>query len=704
MSFYELFVEGGRTYFTMEYVPGQTFLQYVRPGLGVDEPRLLKGLAQLATGLSFLHGKGKLHRDVKPSNVLVTPEERVVLLDFGLATEIEASKLGESIESAGTPEYMSPEQARCEPLSVASDWYSVGVMLYQALTGRLPFSRKELAASPDRSRFPSPLEVEPGVSAELSALCMSLLAHDPRRRAGAKELAAIEGAVPSTPPAPAGSSSVLFGRETELEQLESTLARVLGGEGVTVLLDGNSGVGKTSLVEHFLAREQSEDLTVLRGRCYEREQVPYQGIDTLVDDVCRLLNGLDAVTAESVLPRHMGALARLFPVLERVPLVAARSAGDRFASADERETRRRAFAALREMLARIADRRTLVVHIDDLQWGDLDTAGLLRDLLQPPDAPIMLLILAYRSEDQDRSSCLKLLATEPIGAEARLHLGPLSRAAAEALIRELLPSREQSVDVGQLVSEAGGNPFLLHEVARFAGDQKAGEQSPSIDVHAALGSRIDHLPPAALELLQIISVAGHPITESVARGAAALAGSVTEAWHLLISEHLVRVSGPPNERLVEAFHDRVRETVLASTPPQRARACHRSLATALEQAGGADPEVLARHHEAAQNPERALTCTLMAARQASEALAFDRAARLLKHAVDLAGREYPQRLELLRDLADALGNAGRCIDSAEVYLDAAATAEPEARIFAPTPRGQPAPPRGKNRQGPGADP
>ena len=332
------------------------------------------------------------------------------------------------------------------------------------------------------------------------------------------------------------------------------------------------------------------------------------------------------------------------------------------------------------MLARIADRRRLVVHIDDLQWGDLDTAGLLRDLLQPPDAPIMLLILAYRSEDQDRSACLKLLATEPIGAEARLHLGPLSRDAAEALVRELLPSRGQSVDVGQLVSEAGGNPFLLQEVARFAGDQKAGEQSPSIDVHAALGSRIDHLPPAALELLQIISVAGHPITETVARGAAALAGSVTEAWRLLISEHLVRVSGPPNERLVEAFHDRVRETVLASTPPQRARACHRSLATALEQAGGADPEVLARHHEVAQNPERALECTLMAARQASEALAFDRAARLLKHAVDLAGREYPQRLELLRDLADALGNAGRCIDSAEVYLDAAAAAEPEARI------------------------
>jgi eukaryotic-like serine/threonine-protein kinase len=680
VAFYELFADGDQIYFTMEYVPGTAFLQYVRPGLAVSEERLRNGLAQLATGLCVLHEAGKLHRDIKPSNVLVTPEGRMVLLDFGLVTEIEPGRLGQSIDSAGTPKYMSPEQARGERLTAASDWYSVGVMLYEALAGCLPFrgSRTELFKEREGLTIPSPKEVNAGVSAEMSELCMSLLAPDPDRRAGALGVFA---AVEMAPPKPQAQRSVLVGRAAELEQLKGALARVQAGEGVTVLVDGTSGVGKTSLVGYFLNQERPDAAIVLRGRCYEREQVPYQGIDSLIDDVCRFLNGLDPVHAASVLPRHLAALVRLFPVLERVPAVAERRGRDRFVSADEREIRRQAFGAFRELLAQIGDRRTLIVHIDDLQWGDLDTAGLLRDVLRPPDAPIMLLILAYRSEDQERSPCVRVLAQEPIGAEARVHLGPLSADAAEALVRELLPSHQSNLDVPQLLNEAGGNPFLLHEVAWFAELQEAGIGANSLGVRSALRFRIDRLPPAALELLQAVAVAGHPITEEVAWRAAAPTGSATAAWRLLVDEHLVRLSGPLDARLVEPFHDRVREAVLASITPQRARACHRGLATALEQAGGADPEVLAWHHESSGNPERALEFIGVAATQATKALAFDRAARLLKHAVALAGPSHAQRVDLLSALAEALGNAGRCADSAREYREAADSAEPDVRIM-----------------------
>ena len=434
-------------------------------------------------------------------------------------------------------------------------------------------------------------------------------------------------------------------------------------------------------MEHFLrSAERPDSVIVLRGRCYEREQVPYQGIDSLIDDACRLLRGLDRVTVESVLPLHLAALVRLFPNLESVPAIAEQSGHDRFGGADERETRRRAFGALRELLARIADRRTLIVHIDDLQWGDLDTAGLLRDVLRPPDAPIMLLILAYRSEDQERSPCLAVLAKEPIGAETRLHLGPLSPDAAEALMRELLPSAQSTVDVRRLVTEAGGNPFLLQEVARFAELQAAGESSASLDVHNALRSRVDRLPLLTLELLQTVAVAGHPLTEEVARRAAAPGRSAEEAWDQLVAEHFVRFSGAPEARLVETLHDRVREVVVASMTEQRKRACQRSLATALEQAGGADPEVLARHHESAGNSEKALEFTVAAADQATKALAFDRAARLLQQAVAFARGDHAKRQALLRDLGEALGNAGRCVDAAQVFREAADSAEPKDRI------------------------
>ena len=684
VAYYELFVERDQAYFTMEYVPGRTFLHHLRRDSEVDHARVRDALAQLATGLSFLHDAGKLHRDIKPANVLVTPDGRVVLLDFGLATEIAASKLGSSIELVGSPDYMSRQQARGEPLTAASDWYSVGVMLYQTLTGRLPFSGgwAQLVAEQRPAIPPPPRDLDARIPEDLSHLCLSLLAHDPDRRAGAQEIFGATGQMASPPPAPVKRNTVLLGREAELERLRGALARVQEGEGVTVLVDGNSGVGKTALVEHFLrSAEEGGATIVLRGRCYEREQVPYQGIDSLIDDVCRLLRGLDPLMAERLLPRHLAALVRLFPILERVPVVAEHRGRGRVGRADEQEIRRQAFGALRELLVRIADEKTLVVHIDDLQWGDLDTAGLLRDVLRPPDSPAMLCVLAYRREDQEHSPCLRVLAQEPIGTEVHLSLGPLAADAAEALVRELLPSRRDDADVSQLVSEAGGNPFLLEEVAHFAGLQEGAGVEPSrLDIQAALGARVGRLPAQALELLQTIALAGHPITEQVALSAAALEGSASDAWHLLVNEHLVRVSGPSGARLVETFHDRVRETVTASLTPQRARACHRGLAAALEQAGSADPEVLARHHTHAGNPERALEFTVAAASQATRALAFDRAARLLENAMSLAGGDHARRVALLGSLAEALGNAGRCIESARVYQEAANAAEPAARV------------------------
>src|SRR5439155_1683966 len=130
--------ENDQWFFTMELIQGRDFLTHVRPTAGAfDEERLRAALAQVADGLSALHQTHQVHRDVKPSNILVEADGRVVLLDFGLVAGM--SGPGDAVASrSGTPSYMAPEQRTGGAIGPAADWYAVGVMLYQSLTGRLP--------------------------------------------------------------------------------------------------------------------------------------------------------------------------------------------------------------------------------------------------------------------------------------------------------------------------------------------------------------------------------------------------------------------------------------------------------------------------------------------------------------------------------------------------------------------------------------
>ena len=111
----------------------------MRPGGALDEVRLRATLTQLAEGLIALHAAHKVHRDIKPSNMLVTETGRVVLLDFGLAADVDARRAIPRSDVVGTIAYMAPEQAAGVSVAPAADWYALGVVLFEALTGRLPF-------------------------------------------------------------------------------------------------------------------------------------------------------------------------------------------------------------------------------------------------------------------------------------------------------------------------------------------------------------------------------------------------------------------------------------------------------------------------------------------------------------------------------------------------------------------------------------
>ena len=142
IGLHNLEADGDQWFFTMDLIEGEDFLQHVRPSGRLDEPRLRSTLAQVVLGVMALHARQIIHRDLKPSNVMVARNGRAVLLDFGLVLELDREAAARSLEGglAGTPAYMAPEQVNGGAVTSACDWYAVGVMLYEALSGRRPFS------------------------------------------------------------------------------------------------------------------------------------------------------------------------------------------------------------------------------------------------------------------------------------------------------------------------------------------------------------------------------------------------------------------------------------------------------------------------------------------------------------------------------------------------------------------------------------
>jgi serine/threonine protein kinase/tetratricopeptide (TPR) repeat protein len=681
--------------------------------LHFDAERLRAALRQLAAGLMTLHEAGKLHRDIKPSNVLVTREGRVVILDFGLVTELSAPGAAHSRRPiVGTPIFMSPEQGLGESLTPASDWYSVGVMLYTALTGRVPFDGPPMHVLMSKAEVDAvpPGVIVQGLPPDLESLCTELLRRNPAERPTGEDILSRLGVESSrtismteaTPSMARGS--VFVGREKHLGVLSQAFATVKNKRPAAALVYGGSGMGKSSLIRRFLQQTQERhgDAVILRGRCYQRESVPYKALDSLVDELSVYLQDLPMTEATALMPRGADALMRLFPVLRQVevPMRQAQAAP----IVNPHELRRRAFGALRDLLARIAERHPLILTIDDLQWGDADSDALLSEIVRPPDPPALLLIATYRS-DEVRSAPLMKALRPAIGAPVfevhELPVGEFTPAEAQKLAVALLgpkaPGRAEAI-----AREAEGNPLFIDALARHAQLELEGamrrstppsglrggalgapafDAAPPIEPNVKLGemiqARVARLPTGARRLLETMVVAGKPLDVTLARRAAGAESHEPAVLSLLMVMHLVRprVDSPGDE--VEIYHDRIRESVLATIPPEDQRAYHDRLAVTLELDGRTDPELLCTHYHAAGRTTKALHYALKAADEAFDALAFDRAARLYRLALSLGP---PRDVPILTRLGESLANAGRGAEAADAYLEAAEKSPPNGAI------------------------
>ncbi len=707
VSLGELFERDSMAFFTMELVRGVDLITYVRdparsdgaapcdapaPGTGFDEARLRAGFRQLAQALAALHAAGHLHRDVKPSNTLVTADGRLVLLDLGLvanATATASASASASTDSVdvGTVNYMAPEQAAGTVVGPSADWYAFGTMLFEALTGQLPFHGQtlfQILLDKQQAAAPRPRELVPQVPPYLDELCAALLAAAPKARPQPDDVLARLGAEVARARAQAGTgseapspASSFVGRTAELDTLREAY-RSAATRATIYLVEGESGIGKTQLVEAFLRHVAGDDpdAVVLAGRCYEREAVSYKAFDGIASALASYLLHLPPLEAARVLPLEPGRVGRLFPVLKRVPAIAA-APGER-SLLDPLQQRLRMFTALRELFLRLAERRRLVWFIDDLQWVDADSIVLLQELLAHEDElPVFVIATARPGASQAWAT---LQARLPDLAPTHVvRLDNLQPAEARALAALLLPGQPPQL-CASLAAEAAGHPLLLHELARQA---EAAEGSVATTLDDMLAARLAQLAPPAREVLDVVALAGGPLAQEVAAVAAGLSeADLARTTRLLQAAHLVRTDGVRRGDHVVTYHDRVREHVTGRMSPERRQLVHGRLALALERTGTADrdPRALVHHAQAAGLDELAATHAQRAARQASAALAFDEAAEFLAIALALARHDADPARALRIELAEALVNAGRGPEAAATFLEAAASAEPALRL------------------------
>jgi len=710
----------GAEFFTMELVIGQDFRQYARQvrafgGAGSAAPgaptvtapitiaqngagpsplpprfdstparltELRAALHQLAAGLRALHSAGKLHRDIKPSNVMVSTEGRVVILDFGLSTGLSHRETSEDVV-AGTPAYMAPEQVLNEALQPASDWYAVGVLLFDALVGRAPFqgSLSDVLSQKLTLESPRPSQLVSGVPADLDELCALLLSRDPLRRPSGKQIAerlsSVDGSISVRPSI---SRPRLVGRERELDALERAFARACEHGPAVVVVHGPSGIGKSSLLSHFSERLGAEGRAeVLCSRVYEQEAIPYKAVDAILDSLSEHLEAAERRGLELPPTPDLQALGQLFPVLRRLPAFASERAES---PADPLRLRERAFDGLRLVLEQVTREKPMVWVIDDVQWGDSDSASLLVEVLGKASALPLLLVLSHRERTERSGAFLAPLIDEWAGRESlsELEIGALS----ELDVRQLLAGTLLVTDdlaegvVERVFQMSTGNPFLAQELAyalvpsaaQLSAEVTVSPRGPGAFETLLLDERLRGLDASALRLLELVAACGRGLPTEMAAAAAGIASQIDAVVGALSQRRLVRSSYEGGLEVLEIRHDRIRNWILSRLSEAELSSRHRSLAQTLEAAPHSDPDLWIEHWLRTGDSAEIRRVALPAAARAAERLAFGRAEALYRAALSHIG-VAAETIAVYRELGRVLEWDGRGADAAQAYLRAA---------------------------------
>ncbi len=577
-----------RPYFTMPLLEApQTILE---AAAAHEMPQKMCLLTETLQALVYLHRHGILHRDLKPNNILVEPNGRLRVLDFGIAAELE-----HITNTSGTLEYMAPEVLSGAPARLHSDLYALGVIAYQMFAGRHPFQsegisrliHKVLHETPDRNALNAPRAI--------CEIVLRLLEKTPEARyptaydAMLAFYAAINAAPSETPILRESvlQSPKFVGRTQELTLFEEALANALNGKGSAWLISGESGVGKTRLLDEIRIRALVKGALVVRWQCSE-------GVGDIYNLWREMLRRL--VLFIPIQDNEARLLKAFVPDLERL---IGRTVAESNSLTDEIQ--------LSTLLITLVERvkQPIVLIIDDVHWSS-DSLLPLRQLTKAVARLSLIVIAAYRTDDDQYF----------YGKLPEMQLIKLARFSADevrALTASVIGSDERFAEINDfLVEHTEGNAFYVIEALRTLA-QTAGslEHIRQAALPAQLFSegmllvarrRLARLKGKYQTLVQIAAVIGREIDFNLLEHVGGKADY--DDWLIkCVDVALVHIK----DGKWYFTHDKIREGVLQSLSAAERQHWHRAVAESIEALYPNQPDydfVLALHWRAADDLSR----------------------------------------------------------------------------------------------------